>query len=53
MYQVGDTVRVLPPFDEAFPGQRVVTEIVHNPDGTGVYILGEAGGFDAIYLEAA
>ena len=53
MYQVGDTVQVLAPFDEAFPGPRVVTEIVHNPDDTIVYILGEAGGFDAIYLEPA
>lgn len=49
--EVGTVVRVLAPFDDAFPGERVITEIVNNPDNTVVYILGEAGGFDAVYLE--
>lgn len=53
MFKIGDAVRVLPPFVESFPGAYFVTEVVNNPDGTTVYILGDAGGFDAIYLEAA
>lgn len=54
MFAVGDRVRVLPPFLEAFAGVYVVVEVVSNPDGTTAYILDQdAGGFDAIYLEAA
>lgn len=53
MYQVGDVVRILPPFADSFSGEHAVTEVVQNPDGTTVYILGAAGGFDAIYLEPA
>lgn len=53
VFHVGDAVRVLPPFDASFPGVHTVTEIVNNPDGAVVYILGDAGGFDAIYLERA
>ena len=52
-FHVGDGVCVLPPFADSFPGVYTVTEIVNNPDGTVVYILGDAGGFDAIYLERA
>lgn len=51
MLTVGTEVWVLPPFAEFFPGHHTITEIVENPDGTKVYILGENGGFDAIYLE--
>ena len=51
-FMVGEMVRVLPPFDESFPGEYEITDVVRNPDGTTVYILGELGGFDAIYLEA-
>lgn len=53
MFSVGDTVRVLAPFAEDFSGTYVVSEIVQSDDGTTAYILGEAGGFDAIYLELA
>lgn len=37
-------------FADSFPGVYTVTEIVH---GAVVYILGDAGGFGAIYLERA
>ena len=50
-YEVGDRVTVKPPFNESFPDTCVITEIVENDDGMTVYILGDAGGFDAIYLE--
>lgn len=53
MFNIGSVVRVLPPFAQWFPGERDVTEIVRHDDGQVVYILGEAGGFDQIYLEAA
>ena len=54
MYNVGDTVKVLAPFKEAFPDVYTVTEVVHNSgDNSTVYILGDAGGFDAVYLEDA
>lgn len=52
-FNAGDTVRVLPPFAESFPGTHSITEVVNNPDDTVVYILGDCGGFDAMYLEAA
>jgi hypothetical protein len=52
MLNIGDTVRVLPPFADDFPGDRVITDIIHSGDGTTTYILGDAGGFDAVYLEA-
>ena len=48
---VGDQVLVLAPFAESFPGPHTITEVVHSTDGTTAYILGEAGGFDAVYLE--
>ena len=54
MYNVGDTVKVLAPFNKAFPDFYTVTEVVYNPgDNSTVYILGDAGGFDAMYLETA
>ena len=53
MFKLGDLVVIKPPFDEAFPGPHAVTEIVKSDDGTTAYILGEAGGFDASYLEPA
>lgn len=48
---IGDTVRVLPPFSEAFPGEYVITEQVMDDAGQVANILGDAGGFDAKYLE--
>lgn len=52
-FNPGDTVRVLPPFADAFPGDRTVTEVVVHEDSSIAYILGECGGFDAMYLESA
>lgn len=51
-YNVGDRVRVLPPFADSFPGEHVITEVVVH-DGAAVYVLGENGGFDEMYLETA
>jgi hypothetical protein len=53
MLKVGDTVIVKPPFTESFPFAYVITEIVVSEDASTAYILGEHGGFDATYLEAA
>lgn len=53
MFTIGQTVRVTGVFAESFPGVHTITDIVTNGDGSVAYILGEAGGFDAIYLEAA
>lgn len=51
MLEVGQQVRVLEPFAYSFPDVYEITEIVINPDGQVVYILGEQGGFDTIFLE--
>ena len=54
MYNVGDAVKVLAPFKETLPDVYMVTEAISDPsDNSTVYILGDAGGFDAVYLEAA
>ena len=53
MPAVGDLVRVIAPFDYAFPATYAITERIDNTDGTTVFVLGEAGGFDPMYLEAA
>lgn len=50
---IGDLVRVLPPFSESFPGVYQITAIVNSADGSTAYILGDHGGFDAVYLEPA
>jgi hypothetical protein len=52
-YQIGDMVRVLPPFTQSFPDTYEITDIVPGSDGTTAYILGDHGGFDSIYLETA
>lgn len=52
MHNIGDTVRVKEPFKQYFPNEYLITEIVLNEDGSTVYILGECGGFDAIFLES-
>lgn len=51
MLAVGDLVSVKSPFQEAFPDQYLVSEVIQNGDGSTVYILGDCGGFDEIYLE--
>jgi len=53
MFNINDIVTVKAPFNGSFPGQYAITDIVHSEDGTTAYILGEHGGFDAIYLELA
>lgn len=51
MFSVGQVVRVLAPFNEAFPDALEITDIILSDDGTKAYILGDAGGFDERYLE--
>lgn len=53
MLTLGQKVRVTGVFAESFPGVHTITDIVTAGDGSTAYILGEAGGFDAIYLEVA
>lgn len=53
MFNVGDTVRVLPPFDSGCPQTYPIEQIVINEDGSVVYLLTGAGSFSADYLEAA
>lgn len=53
MFNTGDIVTVKAPFQEFFPDAYAITEVVHSVDGTIAYILGEHGGFDAVYLELA
>jgi hypothetical protein len=53
MFSIGDIVTVKAPFNESFPDAYTITDVVHSGDGTTAYILGEHGGFDAIYLELA
>ena len=54
MFSVGDQVRVTGVFAEAFPLSYTIVEIVTSADGTIAYLLDQdAGGFDAMYLEAA
>ena len=53
MFNIGDTVTVKAPFNEAFPLAYTITEVVHSIYGSITYILGDCGGFDAIYLEHA
>ena len=50
-YNIGDTVKVLPPFNESFPDSYAITEIVTNNEQPTVFVLGEVGGFDEQYLE--
>ena len=50
---LGDTVRVLAPFDESFPDTYQITDVVMADGEPPVYILGDLGGFDAKYLELA
>jgi|CXWL01.1.fsa_nt_gi hypothetical protein len=54
MFSIGQKVRVIGIFSESFPLIYTITEVVNNPDNTTAYLLDQgAGGFDAIYLEAA
>lgn len=51
MLEVGQLVRVLPPFAESFSGEYEITEVLEYEDGQVAYILGELGGFAPIYVE--
>lgn len=48
---VGDSVRVLEPFNETFTEVYVVTEAIQTEGHPTVYVLGDLGGFVADYLE--
>lgn len=48
MLNVGDIVRVLPPFDVAFPGTYVIEST--NAE-TGAFRIADGRDFDPIYLE--
>ena len=51
--QIGDRVRVNPPFHAFFPDNYVI-ERIEDVDGTPVYFLtGIEGGFAPMYLELA
>jgi hypothetical protein len=51
MITVGTTVRVLPPFAEAFPGTFTVDLVTPHPDGQVACTLSDgAGAFDPRYL---
>lgn len=53
MFSIGCIVRVLAPFSDSFPGAYEITDIVSDENGVAAYILGDLGGFDAMYLELA
>lgn len=49
---IGATVRILPPFTEAYPGEHIVEREETVEDGTIAYFVeGVEGGFDACFLE--
>lgn len=48
---LGDSVRVLEPFNETFSDVYFVTEIVVNDDQSESYVLGDLGAFDKKFLE--
>lgn len=49
----GDMVRALKPFDESFPDSLLVESIATSDDGSVVFILKSAGGFDRTHIEIA
>lgn len=52
LLEVGRRVRVLEPFAADFPGEHEITEVRSYEDGQIAYILGDAGAFAPIYVEA-
>ena len=49
---IGSTVRILPPFDAAYPGEYLVVRTELTEDGvTAYFVEGIEGGFDARFLE--
>ena len=54
MFTIGQSVKVLAPFAEFFPGVYTISQVINSEDGTTTYILdGADGGFDSVYLELA
>ena len=52
MFNVGDKVRVLPPFEAVYPGEYTVAAVDTDIEGGPVFFLeGVESGFDARYLE--
>jgi hypothetical protein len=52
MPEIGELVRVLAPFNESFPDQYLVVDVVTSDDDTiAHYLEGIAGAFDHLYLE--
>lgn len=52
--EVGMLVRVLPPFDEAYPNTYLVVQVAAAEDGQQVvYLDGIDPAFSPVYLEAA
>lgn len=50
--KIGDTVRILPPFAAAYPGDKTITRTELTEDGVQAYFVdGIEGGFDARFLE--
>lgn len=51
MLVVGQMVRVLPPFAEAFPGVYEIVTVITHDDGQIAYDLREIGAFAPNYVE--
>lgn len=51
MFAVGQRVRVIGVFADGFPGEYEITEVIRHDDGQVAFVLGDAGGFAAQYLE--
>lgn len=49
--KTGDKVRVLAPFNDSFPGEYEITEVITHEDGQVAYVLGDLGGFAPQFLE--
>lgn len=49
--KTGDKVRVLAPFDDSFPCEYEITEVITHEDGQTACVLGDLGGFAPEFLE--
>ena len=50
--EVGQIVRVLPPFAESFPDTYEIVEVINNDDGQIACAIAGDGAFDPKYVEA-
>lgn len=51
---VGDIVKVLPPFNETYPDEYAITSVENADDGQTVYcLIGVFGAFSIDHLEGA